>query len=1654
MRLGNPKRRLLAAEVVQTSTMDCGPAALASLLEGFGIRVSYGRLREACQTDIDGTSIDTLEEVANQLGLKAEQVMVPVDHLLVPQAQCLPAIVVIHLPNGATHFVVVWRQYGDFVELMDPGVGRRWVRTRELLTSLFQHSMPVPAADWRDWAGTPEFIEPLRARLAGLGLSRGRAKTLIAAAEEDPGWRGLAVLDAATRLVTSLVRSGGLKRGNAAERLLSLLIERDQSGEAAAEEGIPANFWLVRATAQPGDDGDELVLLRGAVMVRVLGRRTTRAASELVPQAEEADAATPASPLSPELVAALEERPARPVRKLLGLLRADGLTTPAVVICALVLAALGVMVQAIVFRGFFEVGADLALFGSKLGYLGLIVALLVALAVLELPLRSGLFRMGRHLEVRLRQAFLAKIPRLGDRYFQSRLSSDMAERSHALHLMRGLPILAGSFLQALFGLVFTTAGLIWLDPGSMPFAVTAACAAVFLPMILQKPLAQRDMRFRTHNGALTRFYLDALLGLVPARTHGAEPALRCDHEGLLVDWSQAGLSAQRAVVVVEGLLALSGFGFAALLLFAHLEREGQGGTVLLLIYWALSLPVLGQSLAMAARQYPSLRNITLRMLEPLGAPESEAPEMTVGEPDPARGTPAKVSLEGVTVVAGGHTILSDVDLEVPAGQHVAIVGASGAGKSSLVGLLLGWHRASQGEVRVDGELLEGRVLDRLRRATAWVDPGVQLWNRSLYANLLYGSQNGPAQALSRVIEEADLRRLLEGMPEGLQTTLGESGALVSGGEGQRIRLARALARGGTRLVILDEPFRGVDRDRRQVLLERARAWWSDATMLYITHDVGQTFGFDRVLVIEDGRVAEDGPPAALMAREGSRLRALVESEEAVRTGLWAGSHWRRLRLEGGLLEERTVGAEPTSSPVEAASQTRRDSGPAATPAVPSTSDVLPSSHLSPEIGRAAWPISGLNQAIEVLVRESGLPHSPAELPTPPPKLGHPAASGLGAWMAGAAQRLGLEAEQVDAGYGEVESLARGAGPAILVVSDGDERRALAVLRSRRGRVRLIGPDLRTHDVPLEEVRDALCAFADAHYGPVADALVEKIGIVRRRRARVRRALLREQLGAVRVGGCFLLRIPPEASFWRQLRDEGLTRYLGLLLGSHATKYVLFVLSWWLIGRGALSGTLDVGWLTGWALLLLTMIPLQMLGSWSQGRFAIGSGALMKRRLLQGALRLAPEEVRKDGSGQHLGRVLESEALESLALSGGFSALTASIEVLLVASILALGAGGALHVGLFAGWVGLSVVSTLHYARRRKGWTQTRLTMTNDLVERMVGHRTRLAQQEPGRWHDGEDEALEGYLLASKDMDRVQVWLSAVVARGWVVAGLLGLSIPFVTGSASTAALAIGIGGILAADQALSKLVSSITSLCGAAIAWNEVAPLYHAATRDDDRPALEAVAEERPQPQPGAPLFEGDDLVFNYPGRPEPVLKGCRVRINQGDRLLLEGPSGGGKSTLASLLIGLRQPTSGLLLLHGLDHRTLGAWRWRQHVTAAPQFHENHVFMETFAFNLLMGRGWPPEPGDLELAERLCRRLGLGPLLERMPAGMMQMIGETGWQLSHGERSRLFLARALLERADLIVLDESFAALDPVNLERSLTCVLEEAPTVLVIAHP
>jgi ATP-binding cassette subfamily B protein len=548
-----------------------------------------------------------------------------------------------------------------------------------------------------------------------------------------------------------------------------------------------------------------------------------------------------------------------------------------------------------------------------------------------------------------------------------------------------------------------------------------------------------------------------------------------------------------------------------------------------------------------------------------------------------------------------------------------------------------------------------------------------------------------------------------------------------------------------------------------------------------------------------------------------------------------------------------------------------------------------------------------------------------------------------------------------------------------------------------------------------------------------------------------------------VGGCWLLRPATSGGLAGQAREARLPRLLLTLLGAHALAYGLWLLSWWLLGWAALQGRLELGWLLAWLLLLLTTIPLRLLTSSAGGLLSVRAGTVLKRRLLAGALRMEPDEVRRMGVGQLLGRVLESEVVETTAVTGGFLGLTALVELVLAGAVLGAGAGSATHVLLLLATTAAAALLLARAYRRRRRWTAERLDMTNDLVERMVGHRTRLAQQARRHWNEGEDEALERYLGVSADLDCTAATLQVLVPRGWFLLGLLGLAPAFVAGGRSAAALAVGVGGVVLAYRGMRNLVDGLERLTAAAIAWERVRPFWQATARREavGDPGFASAPAPPASPPPakaaeqnGTRLLVARDLAFRYRDRQQPVLHGVEVGIACGDRLLLEGPSGEGKSTLASLLAGNRPPDSGLLLLDGLDPETLGSAGWRRRVVLAPQFHDNHVLMGTFAFNALMGRQWPPRPGDLEEAEQVCRALGLGPLLERMPAGLQQVVGDTGWQLSHGERSRLYIARALLQRADVLILDESFAALDPQTLRHTLGYVLEKAPTLVVIAHP
>jgi ATP-binding cassette, subfamily B, bacterial len=654
------------------------------------------------------------------------------------------------------------------------------------------------------------------------------------------------------------------------------------------------------------------------------------------------------------------------------------------------------------------------------------------------------------------------------------------------------------------------------------------------------------------------------------------------------------------------------------------------------------------------------------------------------------------------------------------------------------------------------------------------------------------------------------------------------------------------------------------------------------------------------------------------------------------------------------------------------------------------------------------------------------------------------------WLDWAGDTLAIELEEVEAGVADLGSLLKVVYPAMVRVR-GSQGPLFVLIVARRGdELVVLAPDRRRRRLSIETLQQHLTAPHTASQHREIDKLLGVAGVKAARRPAVAAAMAHARLGATPVDGIWSLRQSPSAPFGAQLKGLRLPLRLAGVTATMIALYGLEITAWGIIGGSILSGRLDFGALAAWSLLLVSMVPLQGAAVWLNARMAAGFGALLKSRLLSGALRLDPELTRRQGAGHLLARVMESQAFEALAISGGLSALVAVIELGFSFWLLASGAGGLLLVVLLGLTAAVAVALGVRFFHRLDAWTDRRLELTHGLIERMVGHRTILAQQSSNQRHAAERE-MTAYLDSSIRVDRAALPFLAGISAVWSALAVAGLLLFVVPGTPDTASLAIAVGGVLFAGRALGSVTSSLAALGRAAIAWREIGPIFKAASQTEPPPPFlppSALREDAGRP---TPLLDVAGVSFGYGGHK--VLEAADLVIQAGDRLLLEGASGGGKSTLASLLVGIRSPDSGQVLLRGHDRQTLGDG-WHKLVTEAPQFHENHILVGSLGFNLLLGRQWPATKSDLAEARQICDELGLGDLVDRMPGGLNQMVGETGWQLSHGERSRIFLARALLQNAELTILDESFAALDPESLRLCLDCAFRRARTLLVIAHP
>jgi ABC-type bacteriocin/lantibiotic exporter with double-glycine peptidase domain len=879
------RRRFAAPEVIQTSAMDCGPAALCSLLAGFAVDADLARLRDACQSDLDGTSIDTLEEVARACGLDAKQVMLPLDHLFCGPRDPLPAIAVLREGQHGTHFAVLWRRVGRYVQVMDPAQGRLWKRASVLERQLHIHAQEIPAADYVAWFTGAESQSIQRERLRRLGGPPAAAAALLAEVAAKGSPMRIARFDAALRMVAELGAARAIPAGRRALELVRSVTLDDRIA-------IPERHHAV--VAGPGDT----VVLRGVVLVRVKEGRG-------VPARGPVDSRSVADSLG----SAQASRPGKTVSPMGEIWRIarQGSRAALVGIAILVLvSSAALLLETIALRGLLALSSELGTRELRLAAFAVLAALVVVLFVLEVSARSLVVGFGRRLEVVLRTRFLERLPLLPDRYFRTRLASDFAQRAHAAHRLREVPELLMVLGRALTDIVLLGVALILLVPDGAWLIGLSLLAALVVPVLYQDRLRDLDMRARALSATINQFFLDAFLGAAPIRAHSAQTAMNAEHEELLTRWAGACRAFNSARLIADAVIYFIAAAPLVFVLVRAFAGRPPNGSELLLVYWATILPERAALAAHVLVAYPAARNVAVRLAEPLVS--AEDPVFSAHVVDDQTATPpatagVALTFDRVDVELGGRRILGGIELDIAAGAHVAVVGHSGAGKSSLLALLMGWQEPLRGEIRVDGKPLTRAEVARLRQTTAWIEPGVHLWSDTLLANVVYGAPRGADAALSAAIQRAEIHEVLLTRPEGLQSPVGESGRLLSGGQGQRVRIARGLMREAARLVLLDEPFRGLDADARTRLAVAVRQRWRSATLLYVTHDIAHALQFDSVLVIESGRLVERGRPNQLACDPSSRFAQLLAAESEARARLWGAAAWRRLHVDARELRE-------------------------------------------------------------------------------------------------------------------------------------------------------------------------------------------------------------------------------------------------------------------------------------------------------------------------------------------------------------------------------------------------------------------------------------------------------------------------------------------------------------------------------------------------------------------------------------------------------------------------------------------------------------------------------------------------------------------------------------------------------------------------------
>lgn len=545
----------------------------------------------------------------------------------------------------------------------------------------------------------------------------------------------------------------------------------------------------------------------------------------------------------------------------------------------------------------FKQAVDTLAAGAPASRLGLLVAALVAVATVQAVVRTFsrfvIFNVGRDVEYDLRNDLFAHLQTLPVAFYQERRTGDLMSRLvndvAAVRMLLGPGILnfINTPIYYLYGLTIM---------GSIHLGLTAAALAVY-PVALfavkrtSRLLMERTLRVQEGLAELSSRVQENLAGIHVVKSYACEP-----HE-------IAAFAAQNARFAAANLRLARVRGFVG----PVMNAVGGAGTLVVLWYGgrlvASGVLTVGDLVAFIGYlhllAWPTMAlGWMLSVLQRgraalLRLEELFAVRPAIAAPADAAGLPAvrgEIRLRGVTFRHRGRPgppVLDGVDLTIPAGSTVAVVGRTGAGKTSLVQLLPRLFDPDAGTVELDGHDVRSLPLGWLRRTVGLVPQDPFLFSRTVRDNVAFALDPDGATVDERVawaVEAAGLSRDVADMPRGLDTLVGERGVTLSGGQKQRVSLARVLA-ADPRVLVLDDALSAVDAATEREILDRLREWLRRRTAVVVAHRLTTVQEADLVLVLEGGRIVEQGDHATLLARGG--LYAEIFRQQALETELEA-----------------------------------------------------------------------------------------------------------------------------------------------------------------------------------------------------------------------------------------------------------------------------------------------------------------------------------------------------------------------------------------------------------------------------------------------------------------------------------------------------------------------------------------------------------------------------------------------------------------------------------------------------------------------------------------------------------------------------------------------------------------------------------------------